>query len=154
MKFLTKTFSARKGDQAKVIVSQSTAVKLMSQRDLDKYRKCSTHTYWGGDFKETEIVFTIPGDGQWGVVVEKGTLANPIELEASVELVKGGGLDATPLPGGGSVPTPKAKQIEEPVAEVEEEATEEAEDNSSEEEEEAVVAEAEMSDEDEEENKD
>lgn len=106
MKFLTKTFSARKGSQIKVTFSQATIVKLMSKRDLDKYRKSQTHTYWGGDFKTSPVVFDVPRNGQWSIVVEKGTRANPRSIEASIELVSGG-LETTALPGGGRVPKPK-----------------------------------------------
>ena len=122
MKFLTKTFSARKHSQVRVTFSQSTNVKLVSKRNLDKYRKSQTHTYWGGKFDNSPVVFDIPSDGQWCVIVEKGTQNAPKEIEASVELVSGG-LDITALPGGGSVPKPKKNEKqraeEEAVSEVE-----------------------------------
>ena len=129
MKFLTKTFSARKSTQVKVTFSKSTSVKLMSKRNLDKYRKSQTHTYWGGKFDNSPVVFDVPGDGQWCVVVEKGTQRNPMEVEASIELVSGG-LEATALPGGGAVPKPRAKKIKAPVAEEEVAAANEAEESS------------------------
>jgi hypothetical protein len=114
MKFLTKTFSARKGSQVKVTFSQATGVKLMSKRDLDKYRKSQTHTYWGGDFKTSPVVFDIPSDRQWCIVVEKGTRARPLNVEASIQLVSGG-LKPTALPSGGVVTKPK--QIKETAPE-------------------------------------
>jgi hypothetical protein len=114
MKFLTKTFSARKGSQVKVTFSQATGVKLMSKRDLAKYRKSQTHTYWGGDFKNSPVVFGVPRNGQWSVVVEKGTRDKPLDVEATIELVSGG-LEPTALPGGGAIAKPK--QIKETAPE-------------------------------------
>lgn len=114
MKFLTKTFSAKRGSQVKVTFSHPTIVKLMPKRDLNKYRKSQTHTYWGGGFKNSPVVFDVPSPGQWAVVVEKGTRAKPLGVEASVELVSGG-LEPTALPGGGAVAKPK--QIKKPAPE-------------------------------------
>ncbi len=114
MKFLTKTFSARKGSQVKVTFSHPTIVKLMSKRDLAKYRKSQTHSYWGGNFKSSPVVFGVPRNGQWCVVVEKGTRDKPLDVEASIELVSGG-LEPTALPGGGAIPKPK--QIKETAPE-------------------------------------
>ncbi len=114
MKFLTQTFSARKTYQIKVTFSEATSVKLMSKRNLDKYRKSQTHTYWGGHFDNSPVIFNIPNDGQWAVVVEKGTYHAPKDITASVEVITGGELEATALPGGGSV-APLKKQLKNPL---------------------------------------
>lgn len=90
MRYLYQSFSARKSDQVEVSFDQPTKVKLMTKREFEKYRKSKTYTYWGGDKTDSPAVMDIPTDGKWVVVVEKGTYFNPIEISASISIIKGG----------------------------------------------------------------
>ena len=87
MRFLYNSFKAKKKQIVKVSVSRSTKVKLMTAFDLKKYKQGRTHRYRGGFFESSPIIFRLPADGVWYVVVEKGTHSEPFEVEASVQLL-------------------------------------------------------------------
>lgn len=133
MKFLYNTFKGKKKQIVKVNIDTTTKVKLMTAYDLNKYKQGRTHRYRGGTFNSGEIFFRLPADSIWYVVVEKGPSSNPIEVNASVELLppdkkvqETNALDA-PAPSNGIPehlePAPvEESSEEESVAEVNEEA--------------------------------
>ncbi len=83
MRFLHKTFEAKKKDIIEVEIDKPTKVKFMTGRDMSAYKKAKSHTYYGGTFEETPVRFVVPHDAVWSVVVEKGTHRQPLDVHAS-----------------------------------------------------------------------
>jgi hypothetical protein len=67
-----------------VEIDTATKVKFMTGKELKAYRGGKTYSYYGGLFEESPVRFVVPYDAIWTVVVEKGTMKNPIEVQASV----------------------------------------------------------------------
>ena len=86
MKFLHKTYEAKKKEIIEVEIDKPTKVKFMTAKDYKAYTQARTYTYHGGTFEESPVRFVVPYDANWNVVVEKGTLRNPLELHASCRL--------------------------------------------------------------------
>ncbi|MDX9750284.1 MAG: DUF1883 domain-containing protein [Flavobacteriales bacterium] len=87
MKFLYRTFEAKKKEIIEVEIDQPTKVKFMSGKDVKAYRQGRTYSYYGGRFEESPVRFVVPYDAVWNVVVEKGTRAEPIAVRASCRLI-------------------------------------------------------------------
>ncbi len=83
MKFLYRPLEAKRKEIIEVEIDKPTKVKFMTARDLKAYRQGKTHTYVGGLYEESPIRFVVPFDSVWNVVVEKGTYAQPMEVQAS-----------------------------------------------------------------------
>lgn len=92
MRFLHKTFEAKKKDIIEVEIDKPTKVKFMTGRDMSAYKKAKSHTYFGGTFEETPVRFVVPHDAVWSVVVEKGTHRAPLEVHASCRLTPPNGM--------------------------------------------------------------
>lgn len=92
MKFLFRSFEAKRKQIIEVEIDQPTKVKFMTARDLKSYRQGKTYSYHGGLFEESPIRFVIPYDSQWSAVVEKGTYRAPVEVRASTRLMSPNGL--------------------------------------------------------------
>lgn len=87
MRFIHKPLvSMKKGTLVKVTFSQPTKVKLMTTRNFDKYKKGRTHQYFGGHYDASPIEFTIPTDGNYNCVIEKGSFNSPIDVTGDVEI--------------------------------------------------------------------
>jgi hypothetical protein len=86
MKFLHKTYEAKKKEIIEVEIDKPTKVKFMTAKDYKAYTQARTYTYHGGTFEESPVRFVVPYDANWNVVVEKGTLRNPVELNAACRL--------------------------------------------------------------------
>jgi hypothetical protein len=86
MKFLHKTYEAKKKEIIEVEIDMPTKVKFMTASDYKAYTRGKTHTYYGGTYEESPVRFVIPYDGNWNVVVEKGTLRDPLNVTASCRL--------------------------------------------------------------------
>lgn len=89
MRFLHGKVKARKGQAINVSFSLPTRVLVMTQKNFEKYKNNLTFTYFGGHKEESPYAFNVPNDGQWFVVVEKGSYYEPTDLIASIELVSG-----------------------------------------------------------------
>jgi hypothetical protein len=87
MRFLHKTFEAKKKEIIEVEIDKPTKVKFMTGRDMNAYKKGKTYTYYGGMFEETPVRFVVPYDAVWSVVVEKGTFRQPLDVHASCRLM-------------------------------------------------------------------
>lgn len=92
MKFLYRTFEAKRKEIIEVEIDKPTKVKFMTGREYKAYRMGRTHTFFGGLFEESPVRFVIPFDSNWTVVVEKGTHAEPLEVHASCKLTPPNGL--------------------------------------------------------------
>ena len=92
MKFLYRTFEAKRKEIIEVEIDQPTKVKFMTARDLKAYRMGKTYSYHGGLFNESPIRFVVPFDSKWNAVVEKGTFRLPMEVKASCKLMSPNGL--------------------------------------------------------------
>jgi hypothetical protein len=86
MKFLHKTFEAKKKEIIEVEIDTATKVKFMTGRELKAYKMGKTYSYYGGRFEESPVRFVVPFDSMWNVVVEKGTYNAPITVKASCTL--------------------------------------------------------------------
>lgn len=83
MRFLHGKLKAFTGEKIKVKISMPTRVLIMPERQFNKYRENMTYTYFGGQ-KDGEYEFSVPKSGTWVIVVEKGTYANPLDIEVNV----------------------------------------------------------------------
>lgn len=86
MKFLHKTFEAKKKEIIEVEIDTATKVKFMTGRELKAYKMGKTHSYYGGRFEESPVRFVVPYDSMWNVVVEKGSFSTPVPVTASCTL--------------------------------------------------------------------
>jgi hypothetical protein len=86
MKFLHKTYDAKRKEIIEVEIDQPTKVKFLTAKEYKAYTQGRTHTYFGGLFEESPVRFVVPYDGHWNVVVEKGTQRNPLAVNASCRL--------------------------------------------------------------------
>jgi hypothetical protein len=84
MKFLHQSIEAKKKEILEVEIDTATKVKFMTGKELKAYRVGKTYSFYGGLFEESPVRFVVPYDAVWTVVVEKGTMQNPIEVNASV----------------------------------------------------------------------
>jgi hypothetical protein len=87
MKFLHKTFEAKRKQIIEVDIDVATKVKFMTAKDMKMYKMGKTHTFVGGLYEESPVRFVVPFDSVWNVVVEKGTHHAPIEVHASCKLL-------------------------------------------------------------------
>lgn len=88
MKFLHKPFNAKAKDRIVIEFDKPTRVLLIHSRQFEKYKKCRTHTYRGGFSEKSPVEFTIPFDGTWHAVIEKGTYRNPLNVSGNASLHK------------------------------------------------------------------
>ena len=87
MKFLHKTFEAKKKQIIEVDIDVSTKVKFMTSKDMQMYKLGKTHTFVGGLYEESPVRFVVPFDSVWNVVVEKGTHYAPLAVHASCKIL-------------------------------------------------------------------
>ena len=83
MRFLHGKLKAFTGEKITVEISTPTRILIMPERHFSKYRENMTFTYFGGQ-KDGSYEFVVPKSGTWVVVVEKGTYANPINVDVKV----------------------------------------------------------------------
>jgi len=88
MKFLHKPLKAQAGDVIRVEFSRPTRVLLIQSRQFEKYKKGKTYHYRGGESEKSPVEFTVPFDGVWHAIIEKGTFKNPIDVSGNAELIK------------------------------------------------------------------
>lgn len=87
MRFLHKTFEAKRKEIIEVEIDQPTKVKFMTGKEMKAYKLGKTYSYFGGLFDESPVRFVIPFDSVWNVVVEKGTFRQPLPVKAACQLL-------------------------------------------------------------------
>ncbi|MCB0787338.1 MAG: DUF1883 domain-containing protein [Flavobacteriales bacterium] len=87
MRYLYKQFQAKKKQVLEVDLDRSTRVKFMTAQEYRRYERARTHTFFGGSFEAGQVRFVVPFDSVWTAVVEKGTHAGPIEVNAACRLL-------------------------------------------------------------------
>jgi len=87
MKFLHKPFQAKAKDKIEVTFDRPTKVLLIEKREFERYKKGITYRYRGGYSENSPVEFTIPFDGVWHAVIEKGTYHHPINVTGNAKLI-------------------------------------------------------------------
>lgn len=87
MRYLYKQFQAKKKEIVEVELDRSTKVKFMTALEHRRYERGRTHTYYGGSFDAGTVRFVVPFDSVWTAVVERGTHAAPIGVNAQCRLL-------------------------------------------------------------------
>jgi|GEM_PF-3517563 len=72
MKFLYRKYPAKKKEIIEVRTDPAAMVKFMTAAEFKKYAGGRTHSYFKGQDVDGAICFTLPYDGVWHAVVEKG----------------------------------------------------------------------------------
>ncbi len=121
MRYLYNSVKARKDATITVSISRPTKVMIMSGRQFTNYQNNHTFTYFGGE-KNGSYVFKSPKDAEWYVVVEKGTGANPPDVQVSIRV----DMAEKPAPRV-AAPAPEPTPEPEPVAEIEDSGDEDSE---------------------------
>jgi hypothetical protein len=85
MKFLHQPFEAKAKDRIIVSFDKPTRVLLIHTSQLRNYKGGKTYRYWGGEATTSPVEFTVPFDGVWHAIIEKGTYRNPIHVTGSAE---------------------------------------------------------------------
>lgn len=83
MRFLHGKVKARKGDVIKISISQPTRILVMTKVQYKRYANNRTFTYFGGQ-KDGGYDFSVPKDGYWHIIVEKGSYRSPMNIETTV----------------------------------------------------------------------
>ncbi len=88
MKILTQKLKVKRGHRVKVHFDKATKVWFMPKSSFFKYRDgVKRYRTMGGDFNPPEAEFTVSFDGDWYVVVERGSHFNPVDINARVEVL-------------------------------------------------------------------
>ncbi|MFT3885220.1 MAG: DUF1883 domain-containing protein [Flavobacteriales bacterium] len=77
MKFLYKSYPAKKKEIVEVEIDGPARVKFMTASEFKRYTNARTHTYYGGRFNDTPVRFVVPFDSIWHVVVERDASGDP-----------------------------------------------------------------------------
>lgn len=83
MKFLYRKYPAKKKEIIEVRTDQPAKVKFMTAAEFKKYAGGRTHSYFKGQEIDGAISFTLPYDGVWHAVVEKGMEPGMEQLSAN-----------------------------------------------------------------------
>lgn len=88
MKILQQSLKVKRGQRVKVHFDRATKIWFMPSSSFIKYRDgVKRYRSMGGDFNPPEATFTVPFDGKWYVVVERGSHFNPMNINARVEVL-------------------------------------------------------------------
>ena len=87
MKILQQPLKVKRNQIIQVHFDKPVVVKLMSKNMFPKYKNGAKHVAQGGFFEQSPAKFTIPYDGIWHAVIEKGSHSNPINVEGRVEVL-------------------------------------------------------------------
>lgn len=104
MRFLSYDLGhRRKGETAVVTVAgDSVNVRLMDTPNFASFKRGARHRYVGGHITRSPYRVSIPGDGHWHVVIDRG--GHPVSSRASVR-VEGRPIDRLLPPAGQSPST-------------------------------------------------
>jgi hypothetical protein len=87
MRFLYKKFQAKKKEIVEVRIDRRTKVRFMTAVDFKRYKNGRSFNFFGGTFETSPVLFVLPYDSVWHVVVEKGTHYNPIDMNAQCRIL-------------------------------------------------------------------
>ena len=87
MRFLHKPFTANAKDVVVVEFSAPTKILLLHSAEFKRYKGGRTYRYRGGFSEKSPIEFTIPHQGVWHAVIEKGTYRNPLQVTGNAKLI-------------------------------------------------------------------
>jgi len=87
MKFLHKPFLAKAKDKIEVSFDRPTKILLLESSQFSRYKKGLTYQYRGGMEKKSPVSFTVPFEGTWHAVIEKGTYNYPLEVSGNATLI-------------------------------------------------------------------
>ncbi|MEO6883415.1 MAG: DUF1883 domain-containing protein [Bacteroidia bacterium] len=85
MKYLHQIVKAHEGTVVTVKFDKPAKIMLLHHFDFLKYQDHHTHRYMGGHTEKSPVLFTIPADGTWHIVIELGSYFKPMHIIASVE---------------------------------------------------------------------
>jgi len=88
MKFLHQPFNAKEKERIVIDFDKPTKVLMVHASQINKYKGGRTFRYYGGYAEKSPVEFTVPFDGVWHAVIEKGTYNNPLEIKGKAKLVK------------------------------------------------------------------
>lgn len=88
MKFLHQPFIAKAKDRIVVDFDKPTKVLLIHASQFHKYKGGRTYQYHGGHSENSPSEFTVPFDGTWHAIIEKGTYRNPLDVKGKAKLMK------------------------------------------------------------------
>lgn len=88
MKFLHQPFMAKAKDRIVVDFDKPTVVLLIHSDQFKNYKGGKTYRYRGGHSENPSVEFTVPYDGVWHAIIEKGTYKNPLEVSGKAKLHK------------------------------------------------------------------
>lgn len=86
MKFLHKPFTAKQKDLITIEFDKPTKVLLLHASDFKRYKAGRTYQYRGGYSENSPVEFTVPYDGTWHAVIEKGTYNNPLKVTGNANI--------------------------------------------------------------------
>jgi hypothetical protein len=87
MKILQQAVKVRKNQIIQVHFDKPVVVKLLSKGMFPKYKNGVRHVCQGGFFEHSPAKFTVPYDGVWHAVIEKGSYFNPLSVKGRVEIL-------------------------------------------------------------------
>lgn len=87
MKFLHKPFNAKKKDKIVVDFDKPTKVLMLHADEFKRYKAGRTYRYRGGAADKSPVEFTVPFDGKWHAVIEKGTFRHPLEVKGNAKRI-------------------------------------------------------------------
>ena len=90
MKYLRKQVKARRNCVVVVTFDQPAKVMLLKDSEYNKYKEGKTYNYRGGFAKNSPVKFILPEGAIWQVIVEKGSYFNPVNMNASVQILPAG----------------------------------------------------------------
>ncbi|NEN22498.1 DUF1883 domain-containing protein [Cryomorpha ignava] len=88
MKFLHQPFTAKAKERIVVDFDKPTKVLLIHTSQFAKYKGGRTYQYHGGHAETSPTEFTVPFDGVWHAIIEKGTYHNPLNVSGKAKLIK------------------------------------------------------------------
>lgn len=86
MKYLHRILKAKKGTHIKVHFSEPAKILLLGDFHYKNYKEHRTYDYRGGVTQKSPLLFVIPNDGLWHVVIERGSYFHPKNIIANVEI--------------------------------------------------------------------
>ena len=88
MKILQQPVKAKRNQIIEIIFDQPVVVRLLSKNMFPKYKNGAKHTGLGGFYEKSPAKFTVPYDGIWHAVIEKGSHSNPINVTGKVNVLR------------------------------------------------------------------
>ena len=76
------------GDTVVVKVSHKCNVKLMTDREFDKYKNGFKHEFVGGFYTKSPIELTVPHVGNWNVAIDLGPGKTAQGMKYNVSFLK------------------------------------------------------------------